>query len=448
MSRIILPFYFCLVFFCVKLWTPFRAGAFHMIILFYIFAVVLIFLSYKSWRGGVKYLEYFRQEAAKPESDFAPMVSVIVPCRGVDEDMDRNLAALLRQDFPHYEILFAVEDETDPAVKVIETAVGKVAKRATYKLLFSGPAQSEGQKIRSLREAVNHVDDKSEIFVFADSDIRPDKNWLRNLIEPLKDESIGAATGYRWFVPRKGGLASEMRAVWNASIASALGPETRTNFCWGGSTAIRRAVFEKVNLRERWRGTLSDDFTVTRVMQENRLPIYFAPRAMVASVGDCAFGELLEFTTRQMKITRTYAPHLWQAAFAGSFLFNLVFVWAILILIWSIFSGSPLTSIPFWAAVAALALVSAFSVAKASLRLKAVKLVLKNYDKELARQSRSQNTLWLLSPALFLFNSVRALLSHQIVWRGIKYELRAPDRIIVTRPPSDTTSPAPVSSDG
>lgn len=421
-----------------------------MIILFYILAVALIFLSFRSWRGGVKYLEYFRRELVKPDSDFTPFVSVIAPCRGVDEDMERNLTALLRQDFPNYEILFAVESETDEAVKVIETAIGKVAKKAKVKLLFSGRAQNEGQKIRSLREAVTHADDKSAIFVFVDSDVRPDKNWLRHLIAPLKDESIGAATGYRWFIGKKGGFATELRAVWNASIASALGANTRTNFCWGGSTAIRRTRFEKLDLRERWRGTLSDDFTVTRVMRENNLPIHFAPRAMTASIEDCTFAELLEFTTRQMKITRVYAPHLWRAAFAGSFLFIAVFVWAILILIRSVFAAeSALASLPFWAAVVTISLVSIFSFLKASLRMKAVRLVLKNYDKELARQQRAQITLWLFSPALFLFNSVRALLSHQFVWRGVAYELRAPDRVIVTgrEKPADATSPAPASSD-
>ena len=36
-------------------------------------------------------------------------------------------------------------------------------------------------------------------------------------------------------------------------------------------------------------------------------------------------GELLEFTNRQLKITRVYAPHLWKPVLLGSFLFCLVF---------------------------------------------------------------------------------------------------------------------------
>ncbi len=117
-----------------------------------------------------------------------------------------------------------------------------------------------------------------------------------------------------------------MRSAWNASIASALGPNTKTNFCWGGSMAIRRNDFMQTEMREKWQGTLSDDFVVTKALNEAGLPIIFVPQALTASVEDCTFSELLEFTTRQMKITRVYAPHLWKLSFIGSGVFNIVMI--------------------------------------------------------------------------------------------------------------------------
>ena len=122
-----------------------------------------------------------------------------------------------------------------------------------------------------------------------------------------------------------------MNSVWNASIASALGPNTSSNFCWGGSMAIRRDTFERLDMREKWRGTLSDDFAVTRTMDEANLPIVFVPQAMTAAVESCTFRGMIEFTTRQMKITRVYAPNLWLLSFVGSGLFNAVMIASILI---------------------------------------------------------------------------------------------------------------------
>ena len=391
-----------------------------MIFLYYFFAVVLVFLSYKSFRGGFNYLNYFRQELARSTSTFTPFCSIIAPCKGLDEDLEKNLIALCSQDFPAYEIIFVVDDKNDEAVKVIKQVSRQVAKHA--KLVIANKTVESSQKVENLREAVLHVSDESKVFVFVDSDARPNKDWLRNLIAPLRDENVGCATGYRWFISKTFSLATEMRSVWNASIASALGANIKNNFCWGGSLAMRRETFEKLEMREKWRGVLSDDFAVTRAMKAENLPIYFVPQALTASVENCTFGETLEFTTRQMKITRVYAQNLWIQAFIGAGLFNLVFIGGILII-----AFSSTNTFSFWFVIVALLIISAFSIGKSWLRLMAVRLILTDYKKELGNQFWTQNSLWVLSPALFFYNSFCALLSRKIIWRGIKYELKSPN---------------------
>lgn len=415
-----------------------------MILIFYFFAVGLVFLSYKSFRGGFDYLNFFKKEIAKPPSIFTPFVSIFAPCRGLDEDLEENLNALFQQDFPRYEVIFVVDSEKDEAVSIIEKMMNRrdaetqgnlkensailrlCGENIPAKLVVAGNAENESQKVHNLREAVLHVSDESKVFVFVDSDARPSENWLKNLIAPLKDEKIGAATGYRWFISKKFSFASEMRSVWNASIASALGANLKSNFCWGGSMAIRRETFEKVGMREKWRGTLSDDFAVTRAMKQANLQIYFVPQALAVSVESCSFRECLEFTTRQMKITRVYAQNLWLQSFIGAGLFNLVFIWGLFNLVFYLPD-----SFAFWFSLVSLILVSAFSIGKSWLRLNAVKLVLKDYESELSKQFWTQNTLWIFSPALFFFNAFCALISRKIIWRGIKYELKSPNQTSV-----------------
>ena len=167
----------------------------------------------------------------------------------------------------------------------------------------------------------------------------PEENWLKQLVAPLADETLGAASGYRWFLPVNGGIASRLRGVWNASVASAFGSDTTKNFCWGGSTAIRRTTFERLDVGERWRGTVSDDFAITRILKEANLPIHFTPNCLVPSVGDCDFKELFEFTTRQIKITRVYASQLWLPLLLGSALFTIVFFGGLILLILQILAN-------------------------------------------------------------------------------------------------------------
>ena len=393
-------------------------------ILFYILAILLIFLSYKSFRGGINYLNYFKSELAKPRSDFAPVASIIAPCKGLDDGLSENLKALTGQDYPEYEVIFVVDDKNDRAVPVIEKLLAE-----NTKFIVARKSKESSQKVENLREAVLHVSDRSKVFVFVDSDARPSKDWLRHLVAPLQNNDLGAATGYRWFVSKTPGFASEMRSVWNASVASALGRNMRSNFCWGGSTAIRREVFERLDVRDKWRGTLSDDFILTRILNDAGMPIYFVPKALTASIENCVFRELLEFTTRQMKITRVYRPDLWKMSFFGSGVFNVVWIWSVLILIFSTTDFSA-----FWAAATTLALVSIFSIGKSWLRLTAVRLVLTEYEKELKLQFWPQNTLWLLSPALFFYNAFAALVSRRMTWRGTTYELKsARETVIISK---------------
>lgn len=385
--------------------------------IYYFFSIVLIYLSYKSFRGGFEYLNFFRQELAKPRSEYTPFCSIIAPCKGIDKDLDKNLQALFEQDFPNYEIIFVVDNEQDEAVPIIKNLINSQLSILHSRLVISGKATNEAQKVHNLREAVLHVSEKSEVFVFVDSDARPNKDWLRNLIAPLQDENIGCASGYRWFIGKSLSLATEMRSCWNASIASALGANIKNNFCWGGSMAIRRETFEKLEIGEKWRGVLSDDFAMTRAMNEAKLPIFHVPQSLTASVENCTFGEMLEFTTRQMKITRVYGTKFWIMSFIGSSWFNSVMLTSFLLIIFGVALWFPLLTI---------LLVSVFSIGKSWLRLNAVKLVLKDYERELKAQFWTQNTLWIFAPALFFYNCVCALLSRKIVWRGIKYVLKSP----------------------
>ena len=393
-----------------------------MIFVFYFFAAVLVFLGYKSLGGGTDYLDYFKKELNRPESNFLPFCSVIAPCRGLDENLRENLSALFRQNYPQFEIVFVVDDEKDAAVEIIKEISVKGAKPSN--LIVAGKATDSGQKIHNLRRAVLEVSGKSEVIVFVDSDARPDKGWLKNLVAPLEDKTVGAATGYRWFVSKSGGFFSQILSVWNASIASALGANREKNFCWGGSMAVRRETFDKLDLREKWRGTVSDDFAVTRSIKEADLKIHFVPQCLTASIEDCNFRQLLEFTTRQMKITRVYAPHLWKAAFIGAILFTFTFWSGVALLFF-------LSGWHFWLTLAFLSVLFAQGATKAGIRLSAVKLVLKDYRNDLSKQLVPHVLFWTLTPILYFYNCFSALLSREIVWRGIKYELKSANKTVI-----------------
>ena len=395
---------------------------------FYFFAAIVIWLGILSLRGGIRFAAFVRSEVSKPLADFTPHVSVFAPCRGLDPGLRQNLAALFQQDYPAYEIVFVSDRVEDPALGLIRELVEAQDKtsRISTKIIIAGPATDSGQKVHNLRVAVSEGDLRSEVFVFVDTDARPQAHWLRSLVAPLADEKIGAASGYRWFVPQHGGLASHLRSVWNASIASALGADRSKNFCWGGSTAIRRLTFEELQIVERWRGTVSDDFSLTRALHEAKLPIHFVPACLVPALDSCTMRELLEFTNRQLKITRVYAPHLWKPVLIGSVLFCLVFFGGAALIVARAINHSSI-AIP----VLLLSVIYLLGTLKAHIRLKALVSVMPTYGRELRRGWVFHLVLWPFTSALYLWNALVATASRRIKWRGITYELKSPTEAVI-----------------
>lgn len=387
--------------------------------LYYFLAALACWFGIQSLLNGLRFAAYVRRETSRALPEFHPFVSVIAPSRGLESGFADNIRPLLVQDYPAYEVLFVFDDPQDPAIQIVE--------QFDARTVISGPAKNTGQKIHNLIAAVGAIDPRCEVIVFVDTDARPSQDWLRKLVAPLGDPELGASSGYRWFVPQRGGFASRLRGVWNASIASALGADRQKNFCWGGSTAIRRSTFERLNVVDRWAGSVSDDFTITQVLKEAALPVHFTPDCLVPSVGDCDFRELLEFTTRQIKITRVYAPHLWLPLMLGSGLFTIVFFGGIVLLF---LRGSI-------GVLVILAVLFLLGAAKGLIRWRAISVPLAEHRSKLNEDLWAHIFLWPFASLLYFYNTIVAGFSRRIKWRGITYELKsASEAVIISRDPA------------
>jgi uncharacterized membrane protein len=160
------------------------------------------------------------------------------------------------------------------------------------------------------------------------------------------------------------------------------------------------------------------------MLHEANLQIRFVARCLTVSIEDCSFRELIEFTTRQMKITRAYSPNLWKMALIGNAIFVISFYVGIALIVLGVSFVLPLIFV---------VVMFVFGIGKAWLRLKAVSLLLTDYKDKLKQNTFAQLTFWIFSSLLFLFNCIAATFSRRIVWRGIEYELKSPTETVIIR---------------
>src|SRR5262249_52854653 len=82
-------------------------------IVFYIVASIAILLGIFSLLEGVRATEHIR--SFRPRASWRPTAVVFCPCKGIDPEFRKNIASLLKQEYPSFRTFFIVESEQDPA---------------------------------------------------------------------------------------------------------------------------------------------------------------------------------------------------------------------------------------------------------------------------------------------------------------------------------------------
>jgi ceramide glucosyltransferase len=386
---------------------------------FYVAVILQITLGAYSLWSGLAWVRMVRKRLASQAGFYTPLAALICPCKGNERGLEENLLALTRFDYPNYEIYLTLATSLDPALKVIERV--KAASQRPVHIVIAGPPEDCGEKVYNLSRTVEGLPEKFEVLVFTDSDVRLSRGWLTKLIAPLQDIRIGATTGYRWIFPSGSPGAGALACAWNASVATLLG-ETKENFCWGGSTAIRRKTFDDVNALEAWKGAVSDDFALTSALQLANRPIVFCSECFAATLNPWTWQDLLEFTNRQMLITRVYSHRRWLVGGMMNLAYVLTMLYAACVILYSMMDGDP------WSQLLLVALaVPLLAAMKGALRVVAINEAIPEWKGKLKETSWSCLLLAPVVPFLFAWNFIASLLSRRIRWRGIRYELVSPN---------------------
>src|SRR5688572_12214409 len=114
--------------------------------IYYFFALIVIWLGILSLRNGLSFSGYVRHELALPISNFTPFVSVIAPCRGLEEGLRENINVFFFKQKTAYEIIFVTDQADDPALRLIEE-VQHVRQDAWYPMtrcVVASPATDSG----------------------------------------------------------------------------------------------------------------------------------------------------------------------------------------------------------------------------------------------------------------------------------------------------------------
>jgi cellulose synthase/poly-beta-1,6-N-acetylglucosamine synthase-like glycosyltransferase len=279
-----------------------------------------------------------------------------------------------------------------------------------------------GEKVNNLRVGIGQLPPEVDVFVFVDSDGQPGKNWLHRMVAPLSDSRVGATSTMRWLLPNRGNLATALLAAWNAPVVTML-TEKGKNFCWGGGTAIRRCVFDQSGVVDEWRHSVSDDYSMTRALERSGRSIVFLPECLVPSFAETDFTGLMEFTNRQVLITRVYAEKMWGIAAGTHLLYCVSFLLGMFLTLSDFLATRPSFHLAMLTFLPVL-----LAMIRGALRAAGVSEVLSAYRSQIASSSWIYVFLPVFIPFLYLANFISSLATRKTRWRGVTYELISPEQ--------------------
>ncbi len=334
-----------------------------------------------------------------PKLKSTPPISILKPLAGLDRDLESNLRTFFEQDYPAFEILFAVRDAADPAVGIVRK-LEREYSGIPCRLFIVGEPPYPNAKVFKLdtmmREASN------DLVVMSDSDIRVDAHLLSTIAAEFQDPRLGVATCPYRAVPGPSFWSHLEATGMNTDFISGILVARMLEgmkFAVGPTIAARRGVIQQIGGFNRLKDFLAEDFVLGKFAAEAGHRVILSSYVIEHHIGSTDLRHNAAHRLRWVRSTRRSRP----AGYAGQ-LFTMPFPLALLLWVfapsWWIFVFAPV----------AVRLLAAWMMSQRVLKAK---------------------TNWLLVPiedvVAFCF-WIAGFFGNTIVWRGHRYRLQADGR--------------------
>ncbi|BFM38285.1 bacteriohopanetetrol glucosamine biosynthesis glycosyltransferase HpnI [Synechocystis sp. LKSZ1] len=217
-------------------------------------------------------------------SDFQPPVTVLKPVRGLEKDLKVNLRSMALQDYPDYQIIYAVQDPQDPALPLLQELQAEFGPEKVTVVVENIQAGANG-KVNNLLGALTQA--RHEVLVISDSDtvVRPD--YLKTIVAPLADLQVGCVcTPFKLIQAERWFEKLELLAINTDFMPSVLFAEVTgaSKACLGPSLALRCSTLEALGGLASLADYLVEDFELGRRVWTNDQQLVLLPYFIEAVV--------------------------------------------------------------------------------------------------------------------------------------------------------------------
>jgi ceramide glucosyltransferase len=157
----------------------------------FLLSLVLLSTGYALYAAYCTWAFFHARKGEGKEDLTLPPVSVIKPVAGMEEGYRENFASFCRQDYPAFELLFALPAKNEPLILVLEELKTRFP-RVEMDWVVADSNRGPNYKVGNLTTAVRRA--KHSVLVISDSDMRVGPRYLTQTVAPLLREKAGLVT--------------------------------------------------------------------------------------------------------------------------------------------------------------------------------------------------------------------------------------------------------------
>lgn len=203
--------------------------------------------------------------AALTDADLPP-VSIIKPVCGLEPLLEENLESFFQQDYPEFELIFGARTPEDPAIAVVNTLHARYPD-VKVRCVYSGEPLWPNPRVYSEHKMIAVA--AHDTILIGDSDVRVPRDYLRNVLAPLRDPTVGLVTCIYRGKP-SGGVWSRLEAAgFSVELTSgvlAADLLEGMKFALGPTTATRKDVLARIGGVRALADYHSDDYEIGRLV--------------------------------------------------------------------------------------------------------------------------------------------------------------------------------------
>jgi ceramide glucosyltransferase len=268
------------------------------------------------------------KQAPLAESQLPP-ISILKPLKGVDPEIWESFCSHCEQDYPQFQLIFGVSDPADPAIEVVRKLQVKYPN-LSIELIVCDRVLGTNIKVSNLAQMLPAA--RHEYLLVSDSDIRVPSDYLRKVIAPLADDSVGLVTClYRGDAGPTLGSRLEALGISTDFVPGVLSArllEKGLHFGLGSTLAFRRRDLEAIGGFEVLLDYLADDYELGRRIAATGKRVELSSATVVTFLPAYTVRQFFRHQLRWSRTIRDARP--W--GYAG-LLFTFGLPWALLTLL-------------------------------------------------------------------------------------------------------------------